>query len=125
MKPIAGAVILYYPDKNEIVKNLSSYNSYLDKVFIIDNSPGADCEKLFGAFENVTYIKNQKNLGIAAALNTAISQALENTYFTSALKRLVSTVRFCPSAPHSAYLEIVLRRKVAPERNFQELKRSL
>ena len=29
------------------------------------------------------------------------------------LKRLVSTVRFCPSAPHPADLEIVLHRKVA------------
>lgn len=80
MKSIAGVVILYHPDKNEIVKNISSYIFHLDQLIIVDNTPEPDCEDLLKTFDNAIYLSNNKNLGIAAALNTAVNIALEKNY---------------------------------------------
>ena len=52
----------------------------------------------------------------AATTNQKRFQSIANKEHV--LKRLVSTVRFCPSAPYIAYLEMVLRRMVAPQAHF-------
>jgi rhamnosyltransferase len=81
MKKIAGVVILYYPDKNEFLTNIKSYHSFVGKLIVIDNTPGLEnYQNELGAFENLVYIKNEKNYGVASALNTAVRLAHASQY---------------------------------------------
>ena len=75
--PIAAVVVLYFPDEDELIKNIQSYIHFLDLLYIIDNSDGLTeyQHKLKQFPVPVIYIKNEKNLGIAAALNIAVDFA--------------------------------------------------
>src|SRR5215216_5875478 len=75
---IAGVVVLYYPDTEELFKNIQSYIGYLDQLYIIDNTPEIiGYEEQLQQFPASEYIRNGKNTGIAAALNLAAKRAAE------------------------------------------------
>lgn len=76
---IAGAVILYNPDRAAVISNIKSYINFLDALIVFDNS---HCEKEFiekikGISNKVFFISNTKNEGIAKPLNKALELAGE------------------------------------------------
>jgi len=78
---LAAVTVLFNPD-NLTIENLSSYSSQVDKIYVIDNSEATNkhiVDKII-SIKNVEYISNQKNLGIAAALNIGAQKAIEDNY---------------------------------------------
>ncbi len=79
---IAGVVILYEPVE-ETLKNITSYIDKINLLYIIDNSNETYpfvTKFIENRPEKTTYIFNNGNLGVAAALNIAINKALEDGY---------------------------------------------
>ena len=75
---IVGVVTLYRPDAT-YVSNIGSYIDYLDKLYVVDNTPEDDCgyfRELQQAYPNVICLSSGKNLGISGALNCALSKAI-------------------------------------------------
>jgi rhamnosyltransferase len=79
---ICAVVISYYPAE-QIVENVVALLDQVDEVVIVDNGSGSATKKLLGRLGNyskVRVIYNQKNLGIAAALNIGVKHAKEVGY---------------------------------------------
>ena len=79
-KRIPATVIWYNPD-NENIKNIRTYIDYVEKLYIIDNSKENN-KKLADSLNNLKaeYIYNDKNLGIAKALNLACEKAASEDF---------------------------------------------
>lgn len=77
----ATAVILYNPTESEI-KNINTYNKFVDKVLIYDNSENKNNDGLLEILDtkNFSYIKNESNEGLCIPLNKAIKYCIENEY---------------------------------------------
>ena len=77
---IPATVIWYNPD-NENIKNIRTYIDYVEKLYIIDNSKENN-KKLADSLNNLKteYIYNDKNLGIAKALNLACEKAVNDNF---------------------------------------------
>lgn len=76
----AGTVVLYNPNKSEVLKNISTYIKYVDRLYLVDNSL-KDNSNLFKNIDSkIEYIWNGDNLGIAAALNIAAKKAINDNY---------------------------------------------
>ena len=74
----ACAVIWYNPSLTEI-QNITTYSSFFEKVYIVDNSD-SDNKELAEKITNSVYIPNGKNLGIAAATNTGCQKAYNDGF---------------------------------------------
>jgi O-antigen/teichoic acid export membrane protein/GT2 family glycosyltransferase len=72
-------VVTYNPDQ-EIAANLKSYANQVDQVIVIDNGSTAATLNFLNeiGIENVVIVRNQDNLGIAAALNEGVRIAHKN-----------------------------------------------
>ena len=79
-KRISATVIWYNPD-DENIKNIRTYIDYVEKLYIIDNSKENN-KKLADSLNNLKteYIYNDKNLGIAKALNLACEKAANDNF---------------------------------------------
>lgn len=83
MKGVAAAVVLYYPDNQDLLRNIHSYLPQVEAVYAVDNSPEAPVraatQQLLNQLEGAVlyYLPNERNEGIAAALNKAAAMALE------------------------------------------------
>lgn len=78
---IAAVVVLYHPDST-LLQGISTYCKQVDRVYAIDNSETANsaiADRL-ELFENLIYLPNHANLGIASALNRGAELALEDGY---------------------------------------------
>ncbi len=78
----AACVVLYYPLQT-IVDNIKSYASYVDCLIVVDNSENeSDATEVLlrQHFERVIYKAQNKNIGIAAALNIACRIANSEGY---------------------------------------------
>lgn len=73
------AVVIWHNPNPEMMENIKTYSSYLNRVYIIDNSM-EDNQKLSENLKNVKYIINNNNLGIARALNIGCHLAIEDGY---------------------------------------------
>lgn len=73
---IAGVTVLFNPDK-KVVSNIKSYLPELDYLFLVDNTPNQNNAKMFDFDKKIVYIANNKNLGIAEALNIGARKAIE------------------------------------------------
>lgn len=71
-------VIWFNPDESS-VENIIKYNSLFKNIIIIDNS-NSDNSSLSEKILNSIYIPNNKNLGIAEALNIGCKKAMELNY---------------------------------------------
>ena len=73
---IAAVVILYNPS-GEVVKNIQSYASAIDKLFVVDNSakPVRLIQDSFIGKPNLVYLHDGENRGIALRLNQVIQLA--------------------------------------------------
>ena len=74
---ICAIVVLFNPDKN-VFKNILTYNSFFEKIIIVDNSKENNEKYILN--KNYIYIPNNKNLGIAAALNIGCKKAQEENF---------------------------------------------
>lgn len=77
---IYGVVTLYNPPGNYLL-NIRTFSQFLDKIFIVDNTPAAKSINhhfLLQRFPNAVILSTGKNLGIAKALNLAVEVALEH-----------------------------------------------
>ena len=78
---ICAMVILYQPNEF-VIKNISSYAAFLDKLFIYDNSED-DCIFPWSQFSEdcmVEYIRHHENRGIGAAINEVAGKAINDGY---------------------------------------------
>lgn len=85
MKKLAAVVVLYNPVIDQIEKNIKTYIDNVDKLFVVDNSDtnvhSNDLKlKILNKFDNIEYINNNKNIGIASALNIGCKKAKELDY---------------------------------------------
>jgi len=74
---IVATVVLYNPD-DIVYDNIATYVSFVDKLIVIDNSTKHNTQlinKIETSFNNMIYINNNDNLGIATALNIACDKA--------------------------------------------------
>ncbi len=80
---LLGVVITYYPDQ-EVVENIKTYLSVLDKLVVWDNTPEADKKSLdLSVLEEVDKLVLKgtgKNEGIGIALNDAVRYAQSHQY---------------------------------------------
>lgn len=74
---LAGVVVLYNPNK-EVINSINTYINDLDVLYAVDNSNNNN-SNLF-TNKKIKYIPNNKNLGIAKALNIGANLAIENKY---------------------------------------------
>jgi rhamnosyltransferase len=80
---IAGIVILYHPDIEQLSDNIQTYLNGLKQLYVYDNSesktPGIE-EALLKLDPSIQYHYFNANEGIAKRLNQAIAQATSNQY---------------------------------------------
>lgn len=83
MEPIAAIIILYNPEIKRLRKNIDSIAHQTHKIFLVDNgSKNIDDVKVLLDQNTYSYIliQNNKNLGIAAALNIGFSEIEKSGY---------------------------------------------
>ncbi len=73
---VAGIVVLYNPNIEEIFENINSYIDDLDCLYCIDNSN--EVEERFINVNKVKYIPLRKNTGLANALSVGCDMAIND-----------------------------------------------
>ena len=69
MKVLAG-IVLYNPDTQRLNENIEAIIPQVNSIIIIDNgSTESAFNNILENFNHITYIRNEKNMGIAYALN--------------------------------------------------------
>jgi rhamnosyltransferase len=79
---LCGVVTLYNPT-DEIISNIGTYIDGLGVLYVVDNSPEYNeraSRQLRERYGNVEILSSGKNIGVAAALNLAISRSLDDGY---------------------------------------------
>ncbi len=78
---IAATVILYHPSSNTL-KNILSYASEVEKVFVFDNTEGEGSviSEDLSQVSNIDYYHDTQNRGIAERLNQAAQKAIEEGF---------------------------------------------
>jgi len=76
---VCGVVVLYYPD-SKVRGNITTYASYLDKLYIIDNSDQPSSFLITKLTCETVLLSSGKNRGVAAALNLALEEASKDGY---------------------------------------------
>lgn len=71
-----GVVVLFKPN-DKMLENIDSYIGELDKLYVVDNTPGADISSKFQN-SKIKYIPLKENKGIAYALNVGAKEAINN-----------------------------------------------
>lgn len=79
---VAAGIILYNPEVNRLVQNVDAIEKQVLDVFLIDNnSSNVDqVVEIFSSNKKITVIKNNKNEGVAYALNQIINLSLSLGY---------------------------------------------
>jgi len=75
---ISGCVVLYNPGEN-ILYNINLILNQINRLYVIDNSDQNKYEILLDN-NNISYIKNYENRGVASALNQAARQSIIDGY---------------------------------------------
>lgn len=78
---IAAVVILYFPDTLNIRRNILSYAHNVGKVLVINNAPTEEIKTIIASIsDNIVYIENEINNGVAQPLNFASDWAFQNGF---------------------------------------------
>lgn len=82
MTGFCAGIVTYEPDVVRLKKNLSRVARQVDGVYIVDNhsSIANEIRQLLFAYDNVELIENDRNYGIAKALNQMCEIAVERGY---------------------------------------------
>ena len=81
-KLLAGCVVLYNPDRS-IIKNIASYLDFVNVLYVVDNSDNIDRDlinDLCLLSSTVIHLPQNKNIGIASALNLSARLAINEKY---------------------------------------------
>jgi rhamnosyltransferase len=78
---VAGVIILYHPDEEQVIQNIQSYITFIDQLVVFDNSGCSQqfVEKIKSLDPKINFIANSQNEGIARPLNKAF-QLLADKY---------------------------------------------
>jgi len=78
---IAATVILYNPEYS-VLENILTYKDQVDFLYVVDNSIQKNqfLRDELSKLENMEFLQNETNIGIASALNLAAKKALSNGY---------------------------------------------
>lgn len=83
-KTILGIVILFNPDIDDAIKNISQYIEYIDKLIVWDNSPVKQTREYIrtriAKIPKTVYMTQGKNVGISIALNASVQILKEEGY---------------------------------------------
>lgn len=77
--PIIRGVVVTYNPGGEVIANISALAKQLSSVVVVDNGSHPDCAEVLQNIERlggVELVRNERNLGIAAALNVGIKRNL-------------------------------------------------
>ncbi len=77
--PLIGAVVVSYNPSREILRNVATLSGQVGHVVVVDNTPSTNPQAVIDELERgggCTVIRNQKNLGIATALNLGVQRAI-------------------------------------------------
>jgi rhamnosyltransferase len=80
---IAGSVIIYYPEIKKVLENIRSYLSFIEVLFVIDNTPGTNkdyLQDLLSSGDKIKYVAKGQNEGVAKALNRAAEMGMDHGY---------------------------------------------
>jgi len=80
LSSVQAVVVAYHP-RAEMLVNLHALTGQLDRVVVVDNTPGDAGGATLREIEtlrHVTVIRNRQNLGIATALNCGIQVAIQS-----------------------------------------------
>lgn len=79
---VCAGIVLYNPDINRLKENIEAVSGQVDKVVLVDNSSQnkKDISLILSNYTNINIIWNQRNIGIAAALNQIADYANNNCY---------------------------------------------
>lgn len=79
---IAAGIVLYNPEPERLEKCLRAVYKQVDRVFVVDNGSRnfPQIKDILEEFRNLEVIPNEKNIGIAAALNQLMKRAAEKEY---------------------------------------------
>lgn len=83
MKNRYAAIVVLYRANKKVLKNIESYYSEVEEIFLIDNTETEKIKKDLESFENkckYIYISLGKNMGLAYALNYGCNIAVEKGY---------------------------------------------
>ena len=76
---VAGVVTLYNPT-DEDISNIDTYLKDIDRLYIVDNTEGKDNKDRIPKSKKIKYIFENKNLGVATAMNMGAKEALKEGY---------------------------------------------
>jgi rhamnosyltransferase len=81
-KSDVAAVVTLYNSAPDVIENIATYSSQVDKLYVVDNSErqNFDLEFKLRSFHNLVYIPLGDNLGIGYALNIAALEAIRQNY---------------------------------------------
>lgn len=82
---IAAGIVLYNPDMKRLKKNVNAIISQVDRVFIINNGEKIKDVDLKGEYgflkdKKISITNNEKNVGIAKALNQIVEKCISKKY---------------------------------------------
>jgi rhamnosyltransferase len=76
---VAAVVILYHPDK-AFFQNIDSYYSYVDRLYVFDNTESLALKADWTTYPKVVYYHDGVNKGLSERLNSAAAKAIEEGY---------------------------------------------
>lgn len=81
MAKVLAVVVSYHPEA-DIAVNIEALLKQVDHVLIVDNETSSESQAILKGLssENVSFIWNEKNLGVATGFNQGIRWALERQY---------------------------------------------
>lgn len=74
-----SAIVVWFNPDEKCIENLRTYHSYVDRIYVIDNSE-SDNSDMLAKISNIIYIPNFENKGIAVALNQGCERALSDGF---------------------------------------------
>lgn len=78
---IIGGIVLYNPDVERLLENIKAIYLQVDLVVLVDNGSNSFSQisnVIIEQYEDITFIKNPVNIGIASALNQLMRFGLDN-----------------------------------------------
>ncbi len=70
-RPLIAGMVTLYNSEQEVLNRIETYNSQVDKLYVVDNSEKPDedlIRKIQSTYTNSEYISNGGNQGIAYAV---------------------------------------------------------
>lgn len=117
---ICAVIVSYHPEP-AIIQNVDSLRPQVSDVVVVDNGSGPNSVRLLNRLEanGIHVIRNQTNLGIAAALNLGIRQAMalgyrwiatfdqDSTVARDFFQNMLLALQSCPSSDQVALISPV------------------